>query len=95
MQFTGVRLSPSQLRTLGVIVRNAAQGRATILRDLARELGQGVQSLTWYYRNVLHLRKHGLVTFEPGQQGTIRPTCVLEIDPYYWYGRRHWRKYDP
>ena len=65
-------LSPSATRVLGLILANSHHGRPTTYREI-------MILMDWASPNAVReqvkkLRDAGLVTWEPGKCGTIRPT---------------------
>lgn len=62
----------SRWKILGLVLARHAEGRPVTLRWLAREVGQALNNVKGH---LVRLRRAGLVTWDEGYGGTLRPTC--------------------
>lgn len=76
MRFNNV-LGPAQFRMLGLVFQLTSEfGRCPRLGEIGRAYGCGKKNVELVLRR---LRRAGLVTWEDGCCGTIRPTCRVEV----------------
>lgn len=72
-------LNPSQLRLLASILSLHKQGKCVSFRRVCREAGLSDNIGGYHTRQFLVLKEAGLITWEDGEYGTMRPTCTLQI----------------
>ncbi len=65
-----MKLSPSALRVLLIVIRRHAAGESLHLRDLAQEAGVNLFAIQGH---LARLRRRGLVSWEDRKYGTLRP----------------------
>ena len=67
------RIGPTRLRVLALVVAARDRGRTPTVKGMARQLGLRVHNGVAVHLRAL--RRLGLVEWDAGKGGTLRPTC--------------------